>query len=64
MPAAPFYGYFQTPMRAAVPNPPHTSSKKGQASSSSAGQNWNWLKLKIFTQIFVFYKPMSIDLKC
>ena len=42
MPAAPFYGYFQTPMRAAVPNPPCTSSQNGQASSSSASQNWNW----------------------
>ena len=43
MPAAPFYGYFQTPMRAAVPNPPCTSSQNGQASSSSASQNWNWI---------------------
>ena len=39
MPVAPFYGYFQTPMRATVPNPPHISSQNRQASSLSAGQN-------------------------
>ena len=39
-PAAPFYGLYQTPIRAAVSNPLY-SSQNEQASSSRANQNSN-----------------------
>ena len=37
-PAPPFYGYWQTPMRPAVPNTAYTTSQNEQASSSNADQ--------------------------
>ena len=61
-PAAPFYGYYQTPIQSVVSNPLYSSWNE-QVSSSRANQNSNWLGIYFFTQNFVFYKSMPINFK-